>query len=332
MKILYVAMKHDYGDETRGLSYEHSHFYQTLMSMGHDVVHFDFMEEMASHGKAAMNIRLKRLAYAEKAELMFCLLYQNQIEVSTIEEITRKTDTTTFNWFHDDGWRFDTFSRHYAPAFSYVSTTDYDAVSKYRKIGYNNALLTQFGFNHFLYQRKPLAVRYDVSFVGQVYGRRRELIALLERSGISVFTWGHGWARGRLSEREMIEVFNQSRINLNLSAASSTPRPAWWRSPLPMRFFTPPKQIKGRVFEVPGCGGFLLTDVPPHFSDCYRLNIDVATFSGNQDLVRKVQFFLNHERARLRVAEAGYQRALAAHTYEQRFSDLFRRMGLPSGL
>lgn len=328
MKILYVAMKYDYGDESRGLSYEHSHFYQTLVSMGHDVIHFDFMEEMSLHGKSGMNHALKNLAHSEKAELLFCLLYQDQIDVDTIRDITRETDTITFNWFHDDGWRFESFSRHYAPAFSYVSTTSYSALPKYRRIGYKNVLLTQFGFNHFLYKRKPLALQYDVSFVGQVYGKRRELIASLERAGISVSTWGHGWERGRLTEQEMIDVFNQSRINLNLAAASSVPRPRWWRWPLPMRFFRPPKQIKGRVFEVPGCGGFLLTDVPPHFGDFYALNNEVGTFSDGRDLIRKVRFFLDHESARSRIAEAGYQRALSLHTYEQRFTALFEQMGV----
>ena len=48
----------------------------------------------------------------------------------------------------------------------------------------------------------------------------------------------------------MIEVFSRSRINLNLSNASNP----WWR-----RWRRRRDQIKGRNFEVPGCGGFLLT-------------------------------------------------------------------------
>ena len=330
MKILYVAMQYDYGDKARGLSYEHTNFYHTLVSMGHDVIHFDFMEEMVASGKSAMNRKLKQLAHAEKPDLLFCLLYQDQIDIDTIQEIGRRTETTTFNWFHDDGWRFESFSRHFAPAFDYVSTTSRDALAKYERIGYRSVILTQFAFNHYLYRREPVPLEYDVSFVGQVHGNRRELVSSLRRVGIKVSTWGQGWEMGRLSQQEMIRVFNQSRINLNFSDASTAHRPSWWRWPLPMGVFRKPKQIKGRVFEVPGCGGFMLTDIPPHLSEYYQPGQEVAMFSDHRDLARKLRFFLLHDAARRKIAEAGYQRAIRSHTYEQRFNRLFIEMGLSS--
>ena len=44
MKILYAGMRYDYGDRSRGLSYEHLNFYDTLLHMGHEIVYFDFMK------------------------------------------------------------------------------------------------------------------------------------------------------------------------------------------------------------------------------------------------------------------------------------------------
>ena len=44
MKILYAAMKHDYGDPKRGYSFEHYNFYDFFQQAGHEVLYFDFME------------------------------------------------------------------------------------------------------------------------------------------------------------------------------------------------------------------------------------------------------------------------------------------------
>ena len=38
----------------------------------------------------------------------------------------------TVNWFTDDHWRFDRFTRHFAPAFDWSVTTDRDSLPKYQ--------------------------------------------------------------------------------------------------------------------------------------------------------------------------------------------------------
>jgi hypothetical protein len=45
MRILYVAMRWDYGDHRRGPSCEQMNFASALEGMGHEVMPFDFMEE-----------------------------------------------------------------------------------------------------------------------------------------------------------------------------------------------------------------------------------------------------------------------------------------------
>jgi spore maturation protein CgeB len=169
----------------------------------------------------------------------------------------------------------------------------------------------------------------------------------------------------------MIHVFNQSRINLNLSNASGPPRKPlsalkrvrraareWLsdrlnvipgvkayrarararrkerrrqraaRSAKGPGEVVLPERIKGRNFEVPGCGGFLLTGPAENLEDYSRDGEEVVVFRSQQELIEKARYYLEHEKERAAIAEAGYRRTLAEHTYVSRFAEIFERMGL----
>jgi len=324
MRVLYVAAKYDYGDQSRGLSFEHHNFYDTLIHMGFDILYFDYITEYQQRGKSAMNTYLLDIVKTEKPNLLFCVLFKNELDIATMRYISNNTDTTTFNWFCDDHWRFDNYSRHWAPAFNWVSTTAVSALPKYQQIGYKNVIKTQWACNHYSYKPSGQYPEYDVTFVGQPHGNRRQIIDALRASGIRVETWGHGWPLGRLSQEDMITVFSNSRINLNLSNASIQGRRKWqlWhRKPAV-------SQIKGRNFEVPGCGGFMLTDLAENLEDYYTPGQEIAIFPHKEELVSQVKYYLDQESVRRQIAENGYRRTLAEHTYEKRFEELFQIMGL----
>jgi spore maturation protein CgeB len=328
MRILYVAMADDYGDPSRGPSFEETNFRSSLEGMGHELVTFDFMTEMRRHGKRGMNRRL--LAAAEKAapDLSFFFLFEEQIDPETIRAVGRAAGPT-INWFADDHWRFDRFTKRYAPALDWSVTTDRDSLPKYAAIGYENVILSQWACNRYAYEKTAEGLDYDVTFIGQAYGERPATVERLRAEGFDVRCWGFGWPEGRIEHDEMVRVFGASRINLNLSSAFDPPER------LPMRLLRPFRgekegrrsQIKGRTFEVPGSGGFLLTDHVAHLEDYLEPGEEIGTFEDTDDLVTKVGWWLEHEEARARAAEAGYRRVREEHTYDHRFAEIFRRIG-----
>ncbi len=87
-------------------------------------------------------------------------------------------------------------------------------------------------------------------------------------------------------------------------------------------------QIKGRNFEVPGCGGFLLTAKADDLESYYDVGKEVVCFDGIEDLVEKIKYYLANDRERQTVAGRGYERTLRDHTYAQRFQQIFRAIGL----
>src|SRR4029077_9791278 len=142
MKILYVAMADDYGDPARGPSFEDTNFRSALEGMGHELVRFDFMAEMKAHGAEEMNRRLLAAAEATSPDLSFFVLFEDEIEPETIRGVS-DAGGPTVNWFTDDHWRFDRFTRHFAPAIDWSITTDRDSLPKYEAIGYENVILSQ---------------------------------------------------------------------------------------------------------------------------------------------------------------------------------------------
>ena len=371
MRILYVAMKYDYGRPNQGPSFEHYNFYDCLLKMGHDIVYFDFMTLMQEHGQTWMNSRLMEVAKTEKPDLMFTVLFTDEFYASTLRHVTEDLGIVTINWFCDDHWRFERYSRLWAPCFRWVVTTAESALPKYAQIGYHNVIKSQWACNTFLYRRMSLPPEYDVTFIGQPYGHRRKVIEQLRDAGINVRTWGQGWDSGRASQDEMIRIFNTSRINLNLTAAygatshddseapSDKTHPLWRlleyipfttarkgsttgctqispKSELAQPPVPEPagpagnttEQIKGRNFEVPGTGGFLLTENAAHLEDYYKLGEEVVSFYSTEEMIEKVRYYLSHEDERTAIAEAGYQRTLKDHTYRQRFQEIFAQIGL----
>lgn len=363
MNALLLVQQYDYGDPQRGLSFEYINFYPTLIDLGYQVTVFDYPTEVRQRGRAAANRRLEELVESEHPEVLLGVVRRDYISRDTMRWITEQTATTTINWFCDDHWQFDQHTLRWAPCFNFVATTSMTALAKYPGHGITNVIKSQWGANPRKYRRPDptghIPMQYDVSFVGQPYGNRLEAVEALRRAGINVQAWGHGWPNGKLSHEQMVEVFATSRINLNFADASQTPpsrlevfanscrvealkdKPVLWRGwQLAQRAVAAqkqrakatdtfnPRQIKGRVFEVPCCGGFLLTQPAENLHEYLAIGKECAVFDDVDDLVNRVRYYLAKEEERAAVAEAGYRRVIAEHQWTQRLGRVFTAAGV----
>jgi spore maturation protein CgeB len=348
--ILYIGMKHDYGDPRRGYSYEYLNFFDTLArATRYHVTFFPFDVIMRERGREAMNRELVYTVQELQPDVCFFVLFTDEISQETIRTVTEKSGAVTLNWFGDDHWRFRNYSRYWAPLFHWIITTDSAAVEKYAAIGCTNVIKSQWGFNHFLVADHAVGYEFDVTFVGQVHSHRREMVEQICRAGINVWCWGRGWNNGRLDDESSRRVYRQSRINLNFTDSSVkfgwkplmkvlitrradgrfiSNSPGVMLDSLAILLCDRRPQIKGRNFEIPGWGGFLLTPMVDNLGEYYRAGEEVATFDGVSDLIDKVRYYLSHDEERERIRIAGQQRTLHDHTYEKRFRDVFHAMRL----
>lgn len=332
MKILLVCMEHDYGDPSRGHSYEYCNFYQSLKDLGHEVTLFDYMAELKYISKPEMNAKLLALVQETRPDLAMFSLYTNQFFPATVKQLSSYTRTLSF--FHDDTWRVE-FSQFWARQFDFFTTPDLYGERKYAALGLPNAIHFPFGGNENLYRKTEDLKKYDVTFVGGWHPYREWLIQRLRKSGTNVQTAGYQWPSGMVSHERMVTLFNESRINLNMSNSASwdarylvsSPRALLNRVRSPKNI----EQLKARHFEINGCGAFQLSYYVEGLETYYEIGKEIAIYVDPDDLLAKVTLYLADEELRESIALAGYMRTLAEHTFADRFDKIFKRMGLKHG-
>ena len=99
-------------------------------------------------------------------------------------------------------------------------------------------------------------------------------------------------------------VFKNAKINLNITLRSI-------KSGIPLR-----------GFDIMGAGGFLLTNYQADFADCYVPGEDFVFYESKEDLLAKIDYYLTHEDERKTIAESGFNRTAAHHTYEHRIAEI----------
>lgn len=90
------------------------------------------------------------------------------------------------------------------------------------------------------------------------------------------------------------------------------------------------RQMKGavnqRVFDVPACGAFLVTDRQEQMDALFEPGRETAVYAHPDELPDMVRHYLAHPRERERLAAAARRRVLAEHTYDRRMRTLFAAM------
>ena len=304
--ILYVERRYDYGNRNRGLSYQHFNFYHTLLNMDFSLIYFDYDRIIQRYGKK-MSQMLREAIYYYHPDILFYFHGDDRIDHTILKEISNELPTKTIIWLTDDHKDYER-ERPVWELFNLVVTTDRKGYEKRMKEGFNNVFLSQWACNHFLYKKLNLPKIYGVSFVGQCYGERQNFIDTLKQKGINITTFGQGWENGsRVSQADLIKIYNQSKISLNLSFASSGDK----------------IQIKGRDFEAPGCGSLLLTRDTKEIAEYFVPDEEIITYQDANDAAEKIKFYLKDEDEREKIAKKGYERAMREHTIEKRFLELF---------
>jgi len=87
-----------------------------------------------------------------------------------------------------------------------------------------------------------------------------------------------------------------------------------------------PEAVNQRVFDVPACGSFLLTDHQEAIEELFEVGKEVVTYRDRDEIPEMVRFYLNNPGARRTVAMKGRERVLREHTYKHRIGKIIEVM------
>ncbi|MBI4032678.1 glycosyltransferase [Candidatus Berkelbacteria bacterium] len=204
-------------------------------------------------------------------------------------------------------------------AFDLILTSFPHFVPRLRALGVNAEFL-KIAFEPRVLERVGEEERiYDVSFIGSFSPHHQAGTKLLEAVAAKhpIHIWGHGVRylapnsplrrqyHGEAWGLDMYRVLGQSRIVLNrhISTAEHYAN-------------------NMRLYETTGMGAMLLTDTKKNLSELFRVGKEVVAYRSVTDLATKLRYYLDHERERSNIAQAGQRRTLREHTYAARMREL----------
>jgi spore maturation protein CgeB len=318
LKILCLFGRHAYGDPARGEGYEHANFLPAFAALGHQVELFDSFDRSPYRDFPDLNLRLIERIQAFQPDVIFCVLMGYEVWLETLDLMRSRTPAAVVNWGTDDSWKFRQFTRFLTEHVDLHVTTHAPTLAEAEKLGIDNMVVSQWAAaaSRLAEPLPSQACTYDVSFVGAAYGNRRAQVKQMARRGINVACFGHGWEGGPVDSREIAQIYRSSRISLNFADSGLQ---------LSGIGLARSRQIKARTFEVPGAGGFLLSEESESLAQYFRIGAEMITYRDDDELAEKIRYFLNHPNERDAIARAGYQRVRREHLYEARFAPILQR-------
>jgi spore maturation protein CgeB len=194
-----------------------SNLYDALVSLGHDVVEFEYDLEplIAAAGSAEAGRRrfverarpvasrelvrqVRRAHDAAPVDLFFSYFYSSCAAPEAIREIG-SLGVTTVNWFCNGSYQLS-LVEEIAPAYDACLVPERYRLDDYRRIG-ANPVYCQEAANPAFYRPHALPRDLDVVFVGARYGERPIAIRRLVDAGMNVRVFGPGWRRDPLGAR-----------------------------------------------------------------------------------------------------------------------------------
>ena len=156
---------------------------------------------------------------------------------------------------------------------------------------------------------------YDVAFIGSLHGvhyHKLKILDFLISKGVDINIWTpelsgnsiddfpriKSRVKGLAYGRKMVKIFAQSKIALNI------------------HILTQPCGGNLRLFEIPVAKTLQIADKCP--SDWFIDGHEIVLFKNNNDLLSKINYYLNNDQERMRICNNGFKRLVKEHTYEHR--------------
>ncbi len=155
-----------------------------------------------------------------------------------------------------------------------------------------------------VHRRYDLPRIYDIGFVGSLTRAHQRASARLRRLELISARFKTNDFRQSYTPEEVGRIYSQSRIVFNASIAGD---------------------VTMRVFEGAASGALVLTDsIANGLSDLFDIGSELVVYHDDDDLLARIAHYLANETERARIAEAGYRRVHAQHTYAHRIQTIIQ--------
>ena len=206
---------------------------------------------------------------------------------------------------HLGGWR-----QHMARFFDLVFVAQKDYLDMYRQaVGHDQVYWLPLAAAPDIHRRYDLPPLYDVAFVGSTAAAHQRTSSRRRRLQLISHRYKTNDVFAPTPAEEVGRIYSQARIVMNTSIAGD---------------------VTMRDFEATASGAMLLTDSAANgLADLFAIGKEVVVFGDDQEMLAKIDYYLAHEPERRAIADAGYARAHAQHTYQHRVQQILAAAQAP---
>jgi len=265
MKILFVGVFDN--------SFQSTNVSQILSfkKLGHNIVGYNYREKAKRLGNSNRDLDMLNTAQSGNFDLV---VYSkcNVVSEDTFKQINEVTKTCL--WFMDPLVTYDQEMRNKTKLVDYFCCDKENVLEEALKINSKSFHVCE-GFDHTIDFPREVEKQYDVSFIGNIYGDRKELINGIN-SNVNVITGAYGSKHSK-------EV-SKTKINLNFCTSNGA---------------------SDRVYKILAAGGFLLSNDWKNRENYLTDGKDCVIFHDMEDLNNKIDYYLKNEKERNRIAQSG---------------------------
>lgn len=271
------------------------------------------------------NLELLKLADTLRPDLIL-VIGTGGVRGGTLAQIkVRVPDSRIYCIYPDSPHNLDADRIHCLPVFDRVMPSSPAWVTAFQLFGAARVHYLPFAADPDLHSPIALgnsanSLAHDVVFIGN--WRYEREVFLEQLADFDLCLWGENywkhrtrpgsplrarWGGRPLTGAESAQACAESKILLNFMD------PATWPGP------------NMRSFEQPACRAFMLTNRTPALAELFKEGETIEYFNSVEEARDKINFYLAHEDARQRIAEASYRFVIeGGHTYVDRARQLIK--------
>ena len=241
--------------------------------LGHNVVGYNYRKKAALIGDENRDKDLTSVVENRNFDLV---VYSkcNIVSFETFKEINKHAKTCL--WFMDPLVSYNQEIKSKTAIVDYFCCDKENVLEEALKINSNSFHVCE-GFDSNIDRPHEIEKQYDVSFIGNVYGNRADILGKVKRP-VKVISSAYG-------EKHAIEVA-KSKINLNFCTSQGA---------------------SDRVYKILAAKGFLLTDDWNNREKYFIDGEDCVIFNDIQDLNKKIKYYLNNPEEAEKIASNGFK-------------------------
>ena len=266
-----------------------------------------------------------------------CISFEPDI-VFIVKGITVRPSTLKFikargiksiSWSNDDMYGWHNRSLWYT-----LGLKQYDLVVTQKSYNCNPNELPSLGAKTFFQNKafepkvhypvincKEFTCVHDVVFVGAMEEDRLDQLIYLAQNGIKVHVYG--WVKEVKNElHPNLIVHNKFLFEEEFSAALGC-------SKIALNFLRKMNRDlqTSRSIEIPAVKGFMLAERTDEHLQLFKEGKEAEFFSSKEELLEKVNYYLQHDQERLAIAKAGYERCFKDnYTFENRMQGILNNL------